>query len=73
MKIDTMKVGHCRFSLPKGRPVDVNPIFTSLLNSFDGFIFKFLYKTFEEKIDEVHLDTANGFLVDVPVDYFFSE
>lgn len=73
LKIDRMKLGNIKIRPPNGRIMEVSPVLTSLLNMFDGLLYKFLYKINEEKIDEVHLDTANSFLVDVPVSYFFTE
>jgi len=73
LTIDRMKFGNIKFTLPNRRKVEVSPLLTSVLNMFDGLLYKILYKTYEKKIDEVHLDTANGFIENVPVSYFFTD
>ena len=73
LKFDRLKVGNVKFSLPVGRSMEPGPVLNSFLNIFDGILFKFLYKVFEARIDEVHLDVANDFIKNVPVSYFFSD
>jgi hypothetical protein len=73
LKFDKLKVGNIKFSLPVGRSMETSPAINSFLNVFDGIVFKFLYKVFEARIDEVHLDVANDFIKNVPVSYFFSD
>lgn len=73
LKFDKLKIGNVKFSLPIGRSMETGPTINSFLNIFDGIIFKLLYKIFEARIDELHLNVANDFIKNVPVRYFFSD
>ncbi|XP_070507895.1 uncharacterized protein [Chironomus tepperi] len=72
LTIGRMKIGNIKFTLPNGRLLEVGPMLSSVLNMFDGLLFKILYKVYEKPIDKVHLEVANGFLENVPVSYFFT-